>query len=1091
MKTMQKGLFNIIFRSLVYYRSSLFFQFLITAFLAAIIAGSLLTGSSVRQTLKANTEKKLNNAGIIISSGLRYFEPLLSEKLEQRINVNCVSILELKGFSSNFSTSESAINVQIFGVEDDFFSLNPKNSTQNINTGEVLINKKLAAQLNIHIGDDIIIRFKNISDIPLNAPFAPDEDPTESIILTVGAIADGDSYDHFTFGISQIKPLNIFLNLSDLKDAFEGETKTNRLLIENNAAISQESVKNALKEILSLEDIGLQIRKLEDLNQYEIISDRIFIDEEVIEEISKASPKATPLITYLANAISANGNTTPYSFVSAIPENLSLGSPLGKNITINTWLAKDLNAKPGDTIVLHYYVSDRKNNISEESSKFVVDRIVSMDKLWGDAMLMPEFPGISGSESCSNWDAGVAIDFGKIRDKDEDYWNDFQGTPKAFISYAEGLKIWGNNFGPATALRFTDTNEEEIIADLNGKLNPEKLGFSISDAYAAGINAANNGVDFSSLFLSLSFFIIASAILLLSLLVSSFFESRKKQVKTLFSLGFKNSSIAKLLLYETALISFLASFGGVFLGVFFNDIIIYALNSVWEGAVQTNTLIAYTDYGMLAIAFISSFLITLIVLFVKTKSFLRSLNEDKSQEVNSRNAKFKSWVFPFSLVVTALPFLATFIFPDKTTMLFFLGGSLVFVSLLLFFRWIIRFSASANAESLMSLKKYSWLYYSFYPSKALSPIIFIAAGLFIIIITGANRKSFDLDYLSNKSGTGGYMFWGETMSPIKENLNFPADRIKTGLDQEGLADLAFLQALKLEGDDASCLNLNQIAAPSVLGIESSILSESESFSFAAILDELALDNPWDALEIPAKENVIYGIADQTVLVWGLKLAVGDTISILAESGEALHIVFAAGLKPSVFQGSILIGRENFSRFMPSIAGSTIFLAKGNPDKKEAYKDDITTLFKSYGLNLEYTEDRLSSFYEVTNTYLTVFMTLGGLGMLLGIFGLGLIMMRNIDARKREYAFLLANGFTNKMIRLMVYKEYSLILFAGMITGTLPAIIATLPSLLSGVEIPWTLLISILLIISLTGIIIIKISADRLIKNELIGLIRKD
>ncbi|MDA3906629.1 MAG: ABC transporter permease [Bacteroidales bacterium] len=1088
---MRKGILNTIFRSLIYYRAPLFFQFLITAFLAAIIAGSLLTGSSVRQTLKANTEKKLNNAGIVISSGLRYFNPELSEKLQQRINTSCVSILELKGFSSNFSTGESAINVQIFGVGVDFFSFNLNNSTKDIKPGEALINNKLAERLNINLGDEIIIRFENISNIPLNAPFAPEEDPTESIILTVGGIADDDSYDKFTLRISQLKPLNIFLNLSDLEDAFEGDIKVNRLLIESNTATSIESVENALREFLSLDDVGLQIRKIEDLNQYEIISERIFIDKDVIAEITNASPKATPLITYLANSIAVNGKATPYSFVSAIPVKLSSESPQGKNITINNWLAQDLNAKPGDTLVLNYYVSDSKNTISEESSKFIVDKIVNMENLWGDAMLMPEFPGISGTESCSNWDAGVAINFDNIRDKDEDYWNDFKGTPKAFINYTEGVKIWGNNFGPATALRFSDTSKEEVIADLSGMLNPGKLGFSITDSYADGIQAANSGVDFSTLFLSLSFFIIASAILLLSLLVSSFFESRKKQVKTLFSLGFKNNSIANMLLFETALISFIASLLGVFLGVLFNDIIIYALNSVWEGAVQTNTLSAYTDFGMLSIAFISTFLISLIVLFVKIKSFLRSLNDDKAKESNSRNVKYIQWLFPFSILLAILPFLATFIFPDKTTMLFFLGGSLVFINLLLFFRWIIRFSSPDSDESLISLKKYSWFYYAFYPSKALSPIIFIAAGLFIIIITGANRKSFDLDYLSNKSGTGGYMFWAETMSPIKENLNFPADRIKTGLDQDAFADLSFLQALKLEGDDASCLNLNQVAVPSVLGIDSDILAETESFSFAAVLEDLALANPWDALKIPAKENVIYGIADQTVLMWGLKMAIGDTLSIIAESGEALHIVFAGGLKPSVFQGSILIGRENFSRFMPSIAGSTLFLARGNPDKKEAYKVDLNNLFNSYGLHIEYTEDRLSSFYEVTNTYLTVFMTLGGLGMVLGIFGLGLIMMRNIDSRKSEYAFLIANGFTTKKLRFMVYKEYSMILFAGIITGTLPAIIATLPSLLTGVEIPWTLLVSIILIISLTGIIIIKISADRLIKNELIGLIRKD
>ena len=1083
---------NIVLRSLVYYRAPLFYQFLITAFLAAIIAGSLLTGSSVRQTLKANTEKKLNNAGVVISSGLRYFNPELSNKLQKKINVKCTSILELKGYTTNFNTGESVVNVQIFGVWNDFFRFNPEYSREELAPGEALINKKLADRLKINIGDDIIVRFESISNIPLNAPFAPELDPHESIILTVGAIANNDSYDNFTLGISQIKALNIFFNLSDLGQAFEGGAKTNRMLIENNKFITPEVAENALKEVLAPEDAGLHIRKIETLNQYEIVSDRIFIDENVVREIMVATPQASPLITYLANSINANCKSTPYSFVSAIPENLYMESPQGKNITINTWLAEDLAAKPGDTVVLRYYVSDSKNNLSEDSSEFIVDKIVSIDKIWGDPNFMPEFPGIAGSESCSNWDAGVSINYDNIREKDEDYWYNFKGTPKAFIYYEEGVSIWGNNFGPATALRFPiDKEEAEIVSDFTGKLNPAKLGFSVSDAYAEGMMAANNGVDFSALFLSLSFFIIASSILLLSLLVSSFFESRKNQVVTLFSLGFRNSKIALILLYETAFISFLASLAGVFLGVLFNDVIIYALNTVWEGAVQTNTLSSYTDPGMLVIALISTFFISIIVLLVKTRSFLLGLNKDKLPESNKRNTRYIRWLFPLSVIIASIPFLTTFLLSEKTTMLFFIGGALIFISLLLFFRWVIWFTTRANNGSFISMKKYSWLYYAFYPSKALSPVIFIAAGLFVIIITGANRKSFDLDYLSNQSGTGGYLLWCETMTPIKENLNFPDDRIKIGLDNEDYSELFFLQALKMEGDDASCLNLNQIAVPSVLGIDSDILAHSESFSFANALTRLQVNNPWDALKIPAKENVIYGIADQTVLTWGLKLKVGDTLSIIAESGEILHIVFAGGLKPSVFQGSVIIGRENFSRFMPSIAGSTILLARGNPDKKEVYKTSIDNLFNTYGINVEYTDDRLASFYEVTNTYLTVFITLGGLGMLLGIFGLGLILMRNIDSRKKEYAFLIASGFTSKKLRLMVYKEYLMILFAGIITGTIPAIIATLPSLLTGVEIPWTLLISIILVISITGTVIIIASANKLINFDLLALIRKD
>ena len=46
------------------------------------------------------------------------------------------------------------------------------------------------------------------------------------------------------------------------------------------------------------------------------------------------------------------------------------------------------------------------------------------------------------------------IKLNDIRKKDEEYWNKFRGTPKAFINYDKGIELWGNNFGPATAMRF-------------------------------------------------------------------------------------------------------------------------------------------------------------------------------------------------------------------------------------------------------------------------------------------------------------------------------------------------------------------------------------------------------------------------------------------------------------------------------------------------------------------------------------------------------------------------------------------------------------------------------------------------------------
>src|SRR5690606_16469660 len=95
-------------------------------------------------------------------------------------------------------------------------------------------------------------------------------------------------------------------------------------------------------------------------------------------------------------------------------------------------------------------------------------------------------------------------------------------------------------------------------------------------------------------------------------------------------------------------------------------------------------------------------------------------------------------------------------------------------------------------------------------------------------------------------------------------------------------------------------------------------------------------NPWESLNLPAVDETIYGIADQTVMQYGLMVKAGDTLKIRTESGRILNVVLAAGLKSSVFQGFVLIGIDNFNRYFPSIAGSQIFMADGNPDMLDNY-----------------------------------------------------------------------------------------------------------------------------------------------------------
>ena len=45
---------------------------------------------------------------------------------------------------------------------------------------------------------------------------------------------------------------------------------------------------------------------------------------------------------------------------------------------------------------------------------------------------MPAFPGLADVDNCRDWKPGIPVDLDKIRPKDEQYWNEHRGTPKAF-----------------------------------------------------------------------------------------------------------------------------------------------------------------------------------------------------------------------------------------------------------------------------------------------------------------------------------------------------------------------------------------------------------------------------------------------------------------------------------------------------------------------------------------------------------------------------------------------------------------------------------------------------------------------------------
>ena len=161
---MVPGILRIVSQSIKYYKKPVIYQVIIIALLSAVITGSLLTGRSVRTSLKKSAAERIGNTGILISTGVRYADASLGERMKDSAQINCVGLLEVTGYCQSLISQKSAFNTHIYAVNPDFFPFHG-NDTVRIKHNEIAVNSRLANYLGVKTGDELIIRFNNISSI--------------------------------------------------------------------------------------------------------------------------------------------------------------------------------------------------------------------------------------------------------------------------------------------------------------------------------------------------------------------------------------------------------------------------------------------------------------------------------------------------------------------------------------------------------------------------------------------------------------------------------------------------------------------------------------------------------------------------------------------------------------------------------------------------------------------------------------------------------------------------------------------------------------------------------------------------------------
>jgi ABC-type antimicrobial peptide transport system permease subunit len=569
-------------------------------------------------------------------------------------------------------------------------------------------------------------------------------------------------------------------------------------------------------------------------------------------------------------------------------------------------------------------------------------------------------------------------------------------------------------------------------------------------------------------------------ILLNILIIQLGIKLRTSQYALLLALGFTLKKVKSFVFLELSALIFIGSIVGLYFGTQYNEIIVNSLNSIWSGAVWTDTLVVSVQIPALLKGFFTGVLISFlaVILSFSAKKLAKISSAQKGSQkygmLSTRTLKilkFISWLSGISVLGLIVIQITN---PDKTSQsLFFLIGGVV----LIFFNSIVvlKISTFRQKADKMTLFTYAFSGLGKAPMRSLSIIAMLSIGVFLVFSTGAQRKDLKSGSNNKSSGTGGFEYYVESSVPILRDLNTQKTHGHFGFP-DSFQQVSFFQMPFYPGDDASCLNLNQIESPGILGIPVSKFITRDAFSFATTMEKFKDEKPWNVLNRNFEKNTYPAIADQTVIKWGLQKKVGDTLNYIDDNGGLIKLVLIAGLNNSIFQGKLLVSDKVIKTHFPSVSGSGILLVEiGDTSYNKTFSDVFRDRLASYGLYIQNTAERLQMFNTVENTYLSIFIVLGGLGLIIGTIGFGIFIARSAIERKFELAVYKAVGFTQTKIQGILFIEYGLLYFFGLIAGLISSAIATYPSLASRfTNIPYSTILSILSYIVVSGIIIIYV-----------------
>ncbi|KAA1261056.1 FtsX-like permease family protein [Rubripirellula obstinata] len=1090
----------------------------------AVITGALLVGDSMRGSLADLTIQRLGSTeSMVAPMGFFDSDGIAGDDLQPIPLIYFpTGIAESKVDSDDNDDGSDLIrragSVQIIGIDQDFWNLD----SLGIRPAEfpsddgVVINASAADELGVQKGDLITVRLPAEQAVPADSPLGRRDATSEGLPrMKVVAVIEDRGLGRFSLSPSQAAPQNIYVSRTLIGEVLDRDGQANMLLFDREIETGDLNV--------GVDDLGLSLRRItknfEDeavFDYYTLTSDRLLLPETVVDEVIRefGSQKVVPITTYLANAIErldesgAVVASVPYSTITAMDSSndvpLDFTIPASESsksdstvvpLVINSWASEQLGAEVGTKLRVAYYEPEVENGkeieryfdavvtevvpITEPSRPYRRRSAAQFDQpptVYNDPDLTPLVPGVTDQDSISDWDLPFQLQR-KINSADDDYWNDYRLTPKAFLPLSEGHRLFGSRFGDTTSLRIdaaAATDLESLQSKINELLRPHlsDLGWEAIPIRRQQLAASRGTTPFDGLFLALSFFVIAAAVLLIAMLLRLGLTERTQQMGTMMAMGWTPSTTRAAMMGEGVITSGIGAMLGIVGGIAYAWCVLWALRTAWVGAVTVPFLTFHYTFTSLAIGAIAGFATAAMTLWFTTR-WLTKVNAQRllgggdvdvvSYSTSNTKSSRIPWIARGMAVFALLLGCFGAISGGQAAAGGFIGGGmmLLMAALLAIFHRLAQGRHSLGAkETPLSISRLSTLNASRRPLRSTMTIGLMAVASFLIIAISAFRLQ------PSEGGTGGFELMARSAQPVFIDLQDPKARQETfGRSAADLNEITIAPMRLRLGQDASCNNLYQATKPTVIGVPTkfgNLINRRDSiagFDWASHADLQEGETPWDNLSRHAsgtESDPIPVVIDQNTAMWSLQMTggIGQVKSFEYEAGKPVFFEVVGLLSNSVLQGQLLIGETNFETTFPDISGYQFFLFDTPAEKADTVSALLESRLGDVGMDVSSASDVLAGMLAVQNTYLRTFQSLGALGLLLGTVGLAVAQIRSVIERRSELAVMRSMGFTRSRLSLMVITETASLLVMGIGCGLLCAVLAVLPhAWFSGVRPP--------------------------------------